>query len=233
MIRVSDTYDPLLNRPFSICYADSSHNTIAVVYQVVGKGTLMLSREKPGDSLAISHPLGRGFPVRQSERTMPILLGGGIGIAPLLSIFSTNRSFAEKARVFWGIRGKADFFDFKMVDESLSGLPLSLSSEDGTIGEKGTVLELFLARVHDIRDLNVAPIVYACGPTEMLRPLSRICHDQKIELYVSLETRMACGTGYCLGCSVPSSEGKYLRTCREGPVFNAASLSWEQIHECH
>jgi len=227
MLRVSNALDPLLNRPFSISFVDKEKNWLDIIYRVVGKGTKALSKRKTGDKIDIIPSLGHGFPVRNDASFHPILVGGGMGIAPLLSFFSVNNS--KNLQLLWGIKNRDEYFDIGKLYPKLANASISISSEDGSIGMKGTVVDLFRARLAENKITDA--VIYACGPLKMLHALYKICKTKKLPFFVSLETRMACGFGYCLGCAVPSAEGDYLKACQDGPVFDAAALEWEKIEE--
>lgn len=228
MIRVSNTLDPLLNRPFSISFVDKEKDYVSILYRVVGKGTKILSTRKVGDYLYMTPPLGQGFPLKNLQPSSLILLGGGIGIAPLTSIYSENE-LSKEITLLWGIKEKSEYFDIGKIHKSINSSSLLIASEDGSFGMRGTALDLFKSRMNKIKNSDTT--IFACGPVKMLHTLHEVCERYDLPLYVSLETRMACGTGFCLGCALPSSEGGYLRTCQDGPVFNAMALSWEDIHD--
>ena len=231
MLRVSRTLDPLLNRPLSISFVEREKNRLSFLYRLVGKGTKLLSEMNPGDSLSITYPLGNGFPIRQMKASSFILLGGGIGIAPLLSLFSGD-SLPAKTTLLWGIKSQEEYFDFKKISGKLADIRFLIATEDGSLGFKGTVLDLFISRIKKTDSLE-GMIIFACGPIKMLRSLHVICKRNLVPLFVSLETRMACGTGLCMGCAVPSVKGTYLKTCQDGPVFPSSILLWEDIYELH
>lgn len=231
MVRVSGSTDPLLRRPFSLHdkYEDGS---FSILYHVVGKGTALLGHVKEGDELDILGPLGNGFmDIRKGVRH--VLVGGGIGVAPLMALSRDIRKVDASAdiAVFIGGRGEGDVLcggDFELLD----GVSLSQSTEDGTCGMKGLItesLERFLAE-------HPAPsVIYTCGPTGMMRQVARIAGENATQCFVSMEERMGCGMGACLGCVVPVRpdvrhvEGEdfvYKRACIEGPVFNAEEIFW-------
>lgn len=209
--------DPLLRRPFSI--HDVTGDTILFLYRVVGRGTRILSAFRPGDLIKILGPLGPGF-FEDLPGTSPVLVGGGLGIAPLLFF---ARTLASRARVILGARtsgelGRAGAFAAFSHD-------IQVATEDGSLGEKGLVTNLLVGCL----DAVSTPVVHACGPWPMLSAVARIARDRNVPCRVSLEARMACGTGLCLGCAVPSSAGGYLHVCKEGPVFDAELVDWGWI----
>lgn len=232
MVRVSDSTDPLLRRPFSL-HDKYEDDNFSILYHVVGKGTALLGHVKEGDELDILGPLGNGFmDIRKGVRHL--LVGGGIGVAPLMALSRDIRKVDASAdiAVFIGGRGEGDVLcggDFELLD----GVSLSQSTEDGTCGLKGLVtesLERFLAE-------RPAPsVIYTCGPTGMMRQVARIAREHAtLSCFVSMEERMGCGMGACLGCVVPvrldashagGEDFVYKRACIEGPVFNAEEIFW-------
>ncbi len=215
MINACNTYDPLLKRPFSVFR--SSEGKLQFLYRVCGRGTELIARKKPGENLCLVGPLGNGYP-KTKENSIPLLIAGGTGMA---SLFFLAESMSDKAHFFYG--GKtAD--DILMKDELSSVVKeLIISTDEGSLGEKGTVvdsLEKFLSE-HMTDNL----VVYACGPSAMLKSVAKIVSKNKIESYVSVEENMACGIGVCMGCAVKTKSG-YKRVCKEGPVFEIGEIEW-------
>ncbi len=222
MLRVSGTRDPLLARPFGI--AAASKGTIELYYRVVGRGTAMLAAVESGQCLAVQGPLGNGFSLPQKGVT-PVLVAGGSGFPPLLALASRLRA---PAQVFLGSRD-CDCLPpagvmkiFKQHAERVF-----IATDDGSHGAKGLVtepLERFLASSKEVRKI----VVYACGPRGMLAAVSKVAASRGVVCYVSLEERMACGLGACMGCSVPVAGGGYRRACKEGPVFDSRDIDWRE-----
>jgi len=228
MIRVLDALDPLLNRPFSISFINRKRGWFDILYRIIGKGTEILSQRKIGEKLKILAPLGQGYPEIDRDRASVFLIGGGIGIAPLLSFFETEKNPGIHA-LFWGVKSSLEYINLKGLYPTLRNITLRLSSEDGSIGTKGTVVELFRDYMNSNR--SVRTIVYACGPERMLYALHTLCLQAHIPLFVSVESRMACGMGYCLGCALPRNDGRgYLKVCQDGPVFDSTHIDWEKLN---
>lgn len=214
----------LLPRPISICETDPEKELLRIVYRVAGEGTKELSSCRAGDTLSIMGPLGNGFPLKDKKA---LLIGGGIGIPPMLELVKALS--CEKTAVL-GYRDSQTF----LAEEIGKYAGLAVATEDGSVGTKGTVLDAIKAQ-----GLK-ADIIYACGPTPMLRALKEYAAKEGIECWISLEERMACGVGACLGCVCHSkdvdehSNVRNKRVCKDGPVFLADEvelLSTEEQRE--
>jgi dihydroorotate dehydrogenase electron transfer subunit len=197
--------DPLLSRPMSVF--DRSDEAISFLYQVRGRGTTLLSQLTPGDKMTLFGPLGNGWG-REGKRIA--LVGGGCGIAPL---YYTAKVFGD-VDAYLGFRDRPFWVDaFEAVSSRVV-----VSSESGEGGVRGLITEAFRPDEYDA--------CYACGPREMLNVLARKCRKAGVPLWVSLEERMACGIGACLGCAVRTSDG-IRRVCKDGPVFRAKEVVWD------
>ncbi len=207
----------MLPRPISICETDIGKGTLRIVYRVAGKGTEEFSRAQTGDSFDILGPLGNGFPTERCPRgKKAFLIGGGIGIPPMVEL---AKSIEGEVQAVVGYR------DELFLTEELSAQgKLYVATEDGSAGTKGNVLDC-------IRENSLsADVIYACGPTPMLRAVKAYAQEQGIECWLSLEERMACGIGACLACVCQSkeidehSQVRNKRICKEGPVFAAEDV---------
>ena len=204
----------LLPRPISICEIDTETSKLRVVYRVTAEktGTEQFSKMKAGDTLPIIGPLGNGFPLEAGKGKRAFLIGGGIGVPPILEL--AKQLDCEK-QIIMGYRD-ADTFLKEQFEENGT---VYISTEDGSVGTKGNVM-------YAIRENGLeADIIYACGPTPMLRAIKQYAEEQGIECYISLEERMACGIGACLACVCQSKEKDHhsnvnnKRICKDGPVF--------------
>lgn len=218
-----ERYDPLLPRPMAIFRTRGTGETTAVevLYKVVGRGTRLLADAHPGEEVRLVGPLGQGFPDPvPGERV--ILVGGGTGIA---SLYDLARQASKRARVsvLLGARSAADLMgraEFEGLD-----VDLQIATDDGSDGTEGFVTDLLEREIAR----ESAARVYACGPTPMMRRAAEITAETGLPCLVSLENRMACGFGICLGCAVPRSDEGYHLVCRDGPVFESRELSWEGL----
>jgi len=218
MVRILlDSFDPFLRRPFSIMKVDGP--SVEILYKIVGKGTRILSGLEPGNYLGMVGPLGRGFePDLKSHRA--ILAGGGVGIPPLYFLAETLLAFDNiDLNIFLGGRTRADLL---LLDEFCNlGARVFTATDDGSAGQKGLVtdpLEDFLKN-HPMKP----SIIYSCGPEPMLKTIAGIANAFKIPAKVSLEEKMGCGIGACLGCVVETNPGLQ-RVCKDGPVFDSKEI---------
>lgn len=208
-LKISDSYDPLLRRPLSICSLDVQKGLIVLIYKVIGKGTELLSVKRMGDTVNVIGPLGKGFPIYRDKKTA--IIGGGIGIAPLLEL-SKHLNYPD---IYLGF--KNDVFlieDFKEYSKTFY-----LYTEDGSNGEKGFPTNMFF------HNIDKYEIVYTCGPKAMIATVKDICEENNVECYISMEEKMGCGIGACLTCSCKTNnKGKYKKVCIDGPVFNSKEV---------
>lgn len=214
--------DPLLRRPFSL-YRRLPNGDYSFVYRVVGRGTKLLSRLQPGDTLNIVGPLGRGFSLIAGS-TRPALVGGGVGVPPLF--FWAQRGLAEPgtARALLGFA--TSDYAFGHDDFATLGVSTEVATDDGTLGHRGFVTELLAAAI-DRREVDA---VYACGPKPMLAAVASLAREAGIPAQLAFEEAMGCGVGACLSCVIPihTPEGfEYRRVCKEGPVFAAEEVKFD------
>ncbi len=241
-IRVSDGLEPLLRRPISI-YGTSGAR-IKLFYEALGKGTRILSSRKPGELLDIIGPLGNGFNLTPNTYNLtPILVAGGMGVAPLVFLAEKltkpgTRNLKSRTLVLIGAKTKAKVLCAKEFKEF--GCEVKIATDDGSCGFKGKVTELLKQiLLKNSKTKKLKNLIYACGPRPMLKAIAEIARENKISSQLSLEEHMACGIGACLGCVVKVrrrksenrnqrvSEFEYKRVCKEGPVFKADEIIWE------
>jgi dihydroorotate dehydrogenase electron transfer subunit len=240
MLAVSQSHDPLLKRPFS--FFRKTPEGIQFLYEVRGRGTTIMKDFKSGEVINALGPLGKGYPEPESD-SIPLLIAGGIGIA---SVFPLIEAYSNRAYVFYGARDKAGLL---MLNE-LKGLSdkLNISTDDGSMGKQGTVVDLLSDFLTSHSSLVTRPLLYACGRKSMLEAVSRIALEKGIKGYISAEENMACGVGACLGCAIKAkgiranpplppftkggrggiikSEILYKMVCKEGPVFPVEEIVW-------
>ena len=205
----------LLPRPISLCEIDKDKKALRIVYRVAGKGTAEFSGMHTGAQLRIVGPLGNGFPKKEKKA---FLIGGGIGIPPMLQL--AKELNCEK-QIVLGFRD-----ELFLMDEFKKQGKVYVATEDGSAGTEGNVLDAIRENGLD------AEIIYACGPMPMLRALKEYAEKNHIECWISMEERMACGIGACLACVCQSKEKdahsnvKNKRICKEGPVFRAEEVEF-------
>lgn len=193
-----------LRRPISVC--DTNDGVLTMIYKVMGKGTDLMTTLKPRESLNLVGPLGQGFPVVGSVDAV-LLIGGGVGTPPLVKTAKAWLEKGKKVDVVLGFNTKNDVFGLDLFAQL--GIDAHIATMDGSMGTKGTVLDA-------IKECNIdTEFVQACGPLPMLRAVQNAYSKG----YISLESRMGCGIGVCMGCVVTDNGGELLRVCKNGPVF--------------
>ncbi|MFC2155816.1 dihydroorotate dehydrogenase electron transfer subunit [Acidobacteriota bacterium] len=216
MVAVSTTFDPLLKRPFGIFKSEPPY--IYIYYEVVGKGSELLSRLKENDQLAVLDPLGNSFPEPQNKNLL--LIAGSRGITP---IYFAAEKYARGNTLFL-VYGAKSSDDLNLLDR-IDSLPLKkkyLYTDDGSAGKKGLVSD-------DIREIvkeNQIAVTFSCGPDAMFKSLNRELTGLELENYVSLETLMGCGFGICYSCAVKTRDSGYKKVCSDGPVFKLENIEW-------
>jgi len=205
----------LLPRPISICEIDKENGCLRMVYRVTGEntGTEQFSKLMAGDTVPVIGPLGNGFPLEKAEGKKVFLMGGGIGVPPILEL--AKQMQCEKKQIVVGYRDAQTFLKEQFEENG----ELYISTEDGSVGTKGNVMNAIAENALE------ADVIMACGPTPMLRAIKNYAEEKGIECYISLEERMACGIGACLACVCKSKEKDHhsnvhnKRICKDGPVF--------------
>ena len=223
-IRVTDQVEPFLRRPISIHNLDKENGILEFIFQIKGKGTEILSRKQVGDKIDIIGPLGYGTFKLENYRKIAII-GGGIGIFPLYELLKQAKESNVETGAYLSFRNK----DLVMLEDEFGKLTnnLNISTDDGSYKNKGFAIE-FLKQ--DMEKENYE-CIYACGPTPMLRAVKNYAVENNINCQVSLEEKMACGLGVCLGCAVKTSASskdapEYFHVCKAGPVFNARDVEF-------
>jgi len=214
-VQVSRRTAPLLRRPLGVAGVDREHGVITLIYRIIGEATKILADVCSGDVISVVGPLGHGF---DRSAKHPLLIGGGTGLAPLLYLAETMAAEGIKPDVIMGGRTADDLFWKDMYLDLVERM--GLTTDDGSLGTKGTVmaeLPLVLQRIH-------YDCVYVCGPAPMMKAVSAAVLEKGIKCQVSLEKYMACGLGACLSCSCQGI-GKRIKVCQDGPVFWAEEVA--------
>ncbi|NLP43723.1 MAG: dihydroorotate dehydrogenase electron transfer subunit [Peptococcaceae bacterium] len=238
-LRVAESHDPLLRRPLSIAGIDREQETITIYYRLMGKGTEALSQIRENDYISVIGPLGTSFTLAQKGEIL--LIAGGIGIFPLFSLLEAIDRTKVQVKLFWGGEHKLFLESAGLNYLQKLGIDYELATMDGSLGHKGLVTDLLQGYLEK-RALNSNPALQsnrglaplsaaACGPKGMLQAVVNLCKQHEIPVEVSLEERMACGVGACLGCvCTVREEGGILRrkrVCKEGPIFAGEEVVWD------
>jgi len=225
-IKVSSNDHPLLRRAFSIHSIERNKKSFDILFKVVGKGTDILSKKSPGNTLDILGPIGNSFSLPKKRKEI-MLVAGGMGIAPLWFLFAhlTKRFHPNKLTFFLGAKDKDELLYAEKVKSV--GARFIMTTDDGSVGRKGLVTEVFLKEIKKRNYDHKKLAVYSCGPRMMLKRMSEIAKRLDLFCQISLETHMACGVGACWGCVVKQKGGIYKRVCVDGPVFDAREVNLE------
>jgi dihydroorotate dehydrogenase electron transfer subunit len=217
MARAGRSYDPFLRRPYSIF--DCGKESMQLLVKIVGKGSASIATKQVGSTIEFLGPLGTGFSV--AKQGHHLLAAGGMGIAPLWFLARRLERIDAPFTLIFGEQTHSKIGS--MVENGFRNV--HLVTDDGSYGIRGVATEALLIRIDKHREAGVT--VYGCGPPAMLRRLAEVAKEREIPVYISLEERMACGVGVCMGCSVRKSDGSgYSTVCRDGPVFLAHKVIW-------
>jgi dihydroorotate dehydrogenase electron transfer subunit len=212
----------LLRRPFS-CHMVSK-NGISILYEVLGKGTESLASLQPKDEIDILGPLGKGFdiPAVKNKRSFAVLVAGGIGVAPLVAL---AQRLSKKIRTI-ALVGACKKEHLLCENEFKKfGAKVNVATEDGSRGVRGFVTGLLEKVLSENKNQSIQ--IYTCGPVGMLKTVAGIARAYHVNCQVSMEERMACGVGVCLGCPVEvRGSERYKMVCKDGPVFDAKEIAW-------
>lgn len=215
-IRVDNSPNTFLRRPISINYFDKQKNEIWLLIQKVGSGTHKLAEVKPNDNLNLIFPLGNTFTMPHLLSNKPLLVGGGVGIAPMLFWGAKLKEMGYTPSFLLGGRSEDNLLQ---LDEFSKYGTVHCTTEDGSSGEKGFVTN------HSVLENTKFDEIYTCGPTPMMKAIADYARKNNIFCEVSLENTMACGIGTCLCCVTDSVDG-HVCVCTEGPIFNITKLKW-------
>ncbi|MDF9829540.1 dihydroorotate dehydrogenase electron transfer subunit [Parabacteroides sp. PF5-6] len=219
-VKVEGSTSTFLRRPISINFVDREKNELWLLVQLIGDGTRRMAAYLPGEMVNIMLPLGNGysFPTADEKDKKFLLVGGGVGTAPLLYMGYCLKEKGFQPHFLLGARSEADLMQIKAF-ETIG--PVYLTTEDASAGERGYVTD------HSILTKERFDRIYSCGPKPMMMAVARYAASQAIDCEVSLENTMACGIGACLCCVEKTKENHNVCVCTEGPVFNIKELSWQ------
>ena len=215
-VKVEGSASTFLRRPISINYVDKENSEIWLLVQLVGDGTRAMARLNEGDSLNVLFPLGNGFAApKKGEKVL--LVGGGVGVAPLLEYGKALKEVGAKPVFLLGARTKVDLMQLDLFGKYGD---VYITTEDGSEGEKGFVTQ------HSVLTKESFDRISTCGPKPMMVAIAKFAKANSIPCEVSLENMMACGLGACLCCVEKTVKGNVC-VCKEGPVFNINDLTWQ------
>lgn len=209
-IKVSSHFEPLFRRPFSVYRAQKGR--VEIFYEPVGKGTKMLTEKRPGDLLDVLGPLGNAFCLPPKDVTQIVFIAGGIGVAPFMLFSDQIKKHKAQKILLYGGRSKEH--TFSLNDFKKNGVKCFVSTDDGSVGVKGRVSELF-----SHIQVSSKTMIYTCGPRAMMKAVASFAKEHQLCGQISMEEVMACGLGACLGCSILTTKG-YQTVCHDGPVFD-------------
>jgi len=219
-IKINERIDPLIPRPFTI--HDVKKNSFYVLYQVVGKGTKALSLVQPGNKIEFLGPLGKPFPKLENY----VICAGGIGIAGFIylleSIKRKTHPYVLPKKIFYGARTAEDLVCYPFLEGI--GTKVEIATEDGSQGYKGLITEPLIKYL----EKNKVDVL-ACGPLPMLKAVAKIAQSFGVKAYLTMETFLSCGTGFCKGCVIPLKNGNYAHLCIEGPTLLAEEIDFEAL----
>lgn len=221
-VRSEVNQEPLLRRPLSLYDVDNNLGSITLLYKVVGRGTEILTRFENKQYLDVMGPLGKGFTLPDASQKV-LLVGGGVGIAPLVYLCRKLRENENEVTVLYGTANRRELTGIERLRNlDICFMPATL---DGSAGYKGLVTDLLMERVNP----DSIDRIYTCGPEPMMAAVARYAFQHGIPGEVSLEEYMACGVGACLGCArkLKSSDDRYAKICKDGPVFPMDTVELE------
>lgn len=218
-IRINENSDPFLRRPISIYNLDKENGVLEFIFQVKGKGTELLAKKKEGDKIDIIGPLGNGTFKFEEYKNIAVI-GGGIGIFPLYELSKQAKNAGKKVYTYLGFRNK-DLVTLENEFDEVSTM-LTITTDDGSYKNSGFAINYL---ENDLEKNNI-DCIYACGPLPMLKVVKKLAEEKEIPCQISLEEKMGCGMGVCLGCAVRTATStddnpQYLHVCKAGPVFNS------------
>ncbi len=219
MVRVREDIHPLLRRAYSVSRIFPEESALEIMIQKAGRGSSILLQKEEGEMVDILGPLGSSFQFFEKEKPA-ILVGGGIGIAPMFFLGQMLGNAGIPFQILFGGRSHANVFLLPEFEGQMS-----FCTEDGSFARKGLITDLLEEKLRELPGAQV----FACGPNVMLRAVANLCEQYGASCQISMEAPMACGVGVCMGCPVPVKTGAYQYVCKDGPVFNATMIDFERL----
>ena len=226
MVRTTQGFDPLLRRPFSILSVDGVHRRLSLLFRTVGRGTHLMAQWPPGWPVDMLGPLGRGYTLPHDRQNV-IMIAGGIGIASLFGLAEYMMTCGIPSHLRVCIGGKSRDDILLKPDLENMGVQVDVTTEDGSLGTRGVVTD-WLEKEGPSLSKKGKPMIYACGPIGMMARVASVAQHLSLPCEVSLESRMACGVGSCLGCAFKGPDQGYRLVCSDGPVLDARKIDWKE-----
>lgn len=224
-VLTAERFDPLLRKPFSIYTADRELGRISLLYSIVGATTEGMARKRSGETLDIVGPLGgRIFQADPRPGTNHVMVGGGYGVPPLVFLSRELQQAEPEANITFIIGARRKDLLLCEMELRAAGVDARAATEDGSHGTAGRVTEVLAPLLHEKSGLPVT--VYCCGPTPMMRAVAELCLSLGVPCQLSVEVSMPCGIGVCMGCVLDLTDGRRVRCCVDGPVFEASEVKW-------
>ena len=221
-IRINENLDPFLRRPISIYNIEKEKGIIEIIFQVKGKGTELLSKKQEGDFIDIIGPLGNGVFKFEKHKNIAVI-GGGIGIFPLYELTKEAKELNLNIDTYIGFRNKELVVLEKKFENTSNNL--TITTDDGSYKNKGFAIDYLKENLKTKK----VDCIYTCGPLPMIKAVKAFAEENNIECQISLEEKMGCGLGVCLGCAVKTAKSskedpQYVHVCKDGPVFESKSV---------
>lgn len=224
------SFDPLLRRPLSLAGISAGKEEITLLYRIQGRGTEILARAQEGEGLSLIGPLGRGFALPETGELW--LIAGGIGIFPLYPLAEKAITQGLQVRLFWGAENRSFLESAGLSAWGALGIPVELSTLDGSLGDKGLVTEGARKALEKGERSGRQISAATCGPKKMMEAVTELCLSHQVPVQVSLEERMGCAVGACLGCAVAvideTGTKVHKKVCQDGPVFQGGEVVWDE-----
>ena len=215
---------PLLKRALAVYAVSRSQPAdLQLLIKVVGDGTRQLTQVRPGDGVELIGPLGQGFRLEKGRGKLNVLLAGGIGIASMYMLAEELLSRGEATHLIYGARNAVDLVGLQDFEDL--GVEVTVTTDDGSAGIPGRITRGLAQRLRTWPHSRI--VFYVCGPNPMMQAVSELASRHQIPCQISVESKMACGFGVCLGCSIKTRRG-YRLACTEGPVFDSEIFLWEE-----
>jgi len=225
-VLTAERTDPLLRKPFSIYTVDRERGQISLLYSIVGPTTQGMARKRPGDMLDLVGPLG-GHIFRPDARpgAVHVLVGGGYGVPPLVFLSRELHLVQPKPEMVFIVGARRKDLLLCEAELAAAGVDTRAATEDGSHGSPGRVTDVLEPLLRERQGKPVT--VYCCGPTPMMRAVGELCVSLEVPCQLSVEVAMPCGIGVCMGCVLDLADGRRVRCCVDGPVFEASEVTWQ------